>query len=176
MIGNLDMQWTSPNATPCSNFSENNFAYGDTNNRSFWMKDLSSTSPIYSLETGSQEHRDRYNAAPMGQGVRLCVSFIQPGQPYFEECPARVGRSFNGSDVKMANPALLFSAFNDIYTETITASANKKSVGKPTRPTAPFSREKVITVGGMEDFRKGLEMEGVSVNAAKLSLTQGGRV
>ena len=70
----------------------------------------------------------------------------------------------------MANPALVFSAFNDAYTETTTACANKISVGKPTRPATSTGREKVITVAGMEGFRRGLqlEMEDVSVNAAKV--------
>ena len=113
---------------------------GTKKNRSFWMKELSSSSPIYSLETGSQEHRGRSNTAPMGKWVRLCVSFIPLGQPCFEQGPAREGRSFDHSDAKVAKPALVFSAFNDVYTETITASANRKSVGKPTRPTARFSR------------------------------------
>ena len=40
---------------------------GTKKNRSFWMKELSSSSPIYSLETGSQEHRGRSNTAPMGK-------------------------------------------------------------------------------------------------------------
>ena len=106
------------------------------------MKKLSSTSPIYSLETGSQEHWGRSSThGKMSSALRFlhsghflhCVSFIEQGS-------AREGRSFDHSDAKVAKPALVFSAFNDVYTETITASANRESVGKPTRPTARFSR------------------------------------
>ena len=53
-------------------------------------------------------------------------------------------------------------------TETITASPNKKSIGKLTRPIKSSGREKVIGVGSMEGFRKSLEMDGISVKAVKL--------
>ena len=111
--------------SPCSNFSENNFTYRGTPN-------------IYSLKTGSQEHRDRCNAAPSVQRVWLCISSIQSDQPCFEENPAREGRLFDHSEANMANPVLLFSAFNVVHTETITVSAHKKYVAEPTRPTTFF--------------------------------------
>ena len=63
---------------------------------------------------------------------------------------------------------MVFAAFNDIYTETITVFANKNYIGKPTRPITLIGRKKVITVDSMESFRKGLEMGGVSVKAAKV--------
>ena len=84
------------------------------------------------------------------------------------EGPLRERRSFEDSDVNMVNPALVLSAFNDVYTETVIDSANKKTVGKRTTQTTYFSREKVITVGDMNFFSTDLKIEGVSVNAAKL--------
>lgn len=154
--------------TLCSYLSDNTFAYGDTNNSSFCIKDLSSTSSIYSLETGSYQRKDRCNTAPMGQRVWFCVSFIQSDHHCFEEGPTRASRLLSHSDANIANPALVFAAFNDIYTETITVFANKNYIGKPTRPITLIGRKKVITVDSMEGFRKGLEMGGVSVKAAKV--------
>ena len=68
----------------------------------------------------------------------------------------------------MPNRILVFSSVRDVDTMPTAVDATARSTVRSSKKQTPFSFRQETNVSGLEDYRKSLEMEGISSNAAKL--------
>ena len=70
----------------------------------------------------------------------------------------------------MANTTLVCSAvLNTMLNAMLTVvDTTARSTGRSSRKQTPFSLKQETNIRGLEGYRKSLEMEGISSNAAKL--------
>ena len=69
----------------------------------------------------------------------------------------------------MANITLASSSVRDVDKMSTAVDATARSTVRSSKKQTPFSFKQETNVSGLEDYRKSLEMEGISSNAAKLT-------
>ena len=72
------------------------------------------------------------------------------------------------SDIHMADTTLVYSATKNVYTTSISFKSPTKPITKSSGRKTSTCKNQFPKVSGKENYRKTLDMEGISSNAAKL--------
>ena len=109
----------------------------------------------------SKQHSNRCNA------VVLPLPF-QSDNLNYENAPPRKGRRNDNSYTNMANTTLVYSSVRDVNAMPTAADTTARSTVRSSRKQRLFSSKQETNVSGLESYKKSLEMEEISSNAAKL--------
>ena len=151
-----------------SGFSENNQILRNSNSRFVCLQAVSSTSPIYGMEARSKELCNRCNAAGLEKNVCFCISTFQPDSLGDKQGSSEKCRNNDTSDTHMTNTTLVYSPTKKVHTMYIAFTNHNKPITKsPGRKTSSCEHY-VPKVCGLENYKKTLEIEGISSNAAKV--------
>ena len=82
--------------------------------------------------------------------------------------PSRKGRTNDNSYTNMANTTLVSSSVRDVNAMLTAVDTISRSTVRSSRKQTLFSSKQETNVSGLEGYRKSLEMEGISSNAATL--------
>ena len=85
-----------------------------------------------------------------------------------DRCPSRKGRTNDNSYTNMANTTLVSSSVRDVNAMLTAVDTISRSTVRSSRKQTLFSSKQETNVSGLEGYRKSLEMEGISSNAATL--------
>ena len=148
--------------------SENNQILRNPNNRSICLQAVSPTSSIHGMEARSKQFCNRCNAAGLEQNVWFCIPTLQLDRSGDEQGSPGKCRSNDTSDTHMADTTLVYSPTKNVHTTSIAFTSPPKPITKsPGRKTSSCENQ-VPNVSGVENYRKTLEIEGISSSAAIL--------
>ena len=123
------------------------------------------TYSIYGMEARSKRFCNRCNAAGLKQNICFCIlTFKLDRSGDKQSCLG----SNDISDNSMADTTLVYSANRNVDTATIDLTSPTEPITKsPARKTLSRKND-VRKVSDVENYRKTLEIEGISSNAPKL--------
>ena len=120
------------------------------------------------MEARSKQFCIRCNAAGLEQKIWFCIPTFQPDRLGDKEGSLGNCRSNDTSDILMADITLVYSPIKNIDTTFIAFTSTPKPISKfPGRKTSSCKNQ-VPKVSGVENYRKSLEVEGISISTAKL--------
>ena len=120
------------------------------------------------MEIRSKQHSNRCNTTVLEQNVSTRFPAFQPGNLNSEKGRSGKGRINDNSYTNMANTTLVSSSVRDVNAMPTAVDTIPRSTAKSSRKQTPFSSKQETNASGLECYRKSLEMEGISSNAAKL--------
>ena len=120
------------------------------------------------MEARSKQFCNRCNAAGLEQNVWFCIHTRQLDRSTDKQGSPGKHRSNDTSDTHMADTTLVYTPSKNVHKTSSALISPPKSITKsPGRKT--FScKNQVPKVSGVENYRKTLEIEGISSSAAKL--------
>ena len=128
------------------------------------------------MEARSKQICNRCNAAGPKQNVCFCIPSFPidrsgDKQGYSGKC-----RSRDTSDTHMADTTLVYSPTKNVHSTSIAFTSPTKPITKFPGRKSSSCENQVPKLSGVVNYRKTLEMEGISSNAAKLSSCTGDHV
>ena len=104
----------------------------------------------------------------MEQKVSIRFPPFQSDKLDSEKGPSRKGRTNDNSYTNIANTNLVSSSVRDVSAMPTVVDTTARSTVRSSRKQTPFNSKRETNVSSLESYRKSLEMEGISSNAAKL--------
>ena len=154
--------------TSSESFSENNQTLRNPSSKSICLQEVSPTSPIYGMKARSKQFCNRCSAAGLEQNLWFCIPNHQPDRSSGKQGSSGKYRSNDTSDTHMADTTLVYSPIKNVHTTSIAFTSPPKPIAKsPGKKTYSYENQ-VPKVSGMENYRKNLEIEGISSSTAKL--------
>ena len=129
---------------------------------------MSLTSPTFGIEARSKQFCNRYNAAGLEQNIWFCIPTLQLDRSSDKQDSLGICRNNDTSDTHMADTTLIYSPTKNVHTTFIAFTSPTKTFSKSPGRKSSSSENQVSKVSDVENYRKTLEMKGISSNAAKL--------
>ena len=123
------------------------------------------------MEDRSKQFCYRCNAAGLGKNVCFYTPTLQPDRSGDKQgSSGKCGRN-DISDTHMADTTLIYSSTRNASATSIAFTTPPKPITKYPRRKTSSCEKQVPKASGVEDYRKGLEIEGILSSAAKLIST-----
>ena len=120
------------------------------------------------MEARSKQFCDRCNVAGLEQNVPFCIPTLQLDKSGDKQGSSGKCRSNDTSDTHMTDTTLVYSPTENVHTRSIGFTGPPKPITKSPGKKTSSCENQVPNVSGMENYRKNLEIEGISRSAAKL--------
>ena len=149
------------------NFQTDHKEFRLPTDRSFCLSGVAPTSSVRFVETGPMVLRGGCLSNVLGKSSDVCISPVLSDRSGTKQGNSGASRT-DSSNSSVARSVMVPKTVANVCPETITDPSVSNPIDQPSRGEPPSNARRHTNSSGLADFRKTLEAEGISNNAANL--------